>query len=81
MSIELFNNGAHKCIAFSYLVPGHGVQSNQFLIIDGDKSIVLDPGGQLTFSALTLALRDYIDPKNLTYLFASHQGGIADAVI
>lgn len=73
MSIELFNNGSHKCIAFSDLVPGHGVQSNQFLIIDDHQSMVLDPGGQLTFSALNLKLRDYIDPKQLTYLFASHQ--------
>jgi len=73
MSIELFNNGTHQCIAFSDLVQGEGVQTNQFLIIDNGQSIVLDPGGQLTFSALTLALRDYIDPTQLTYIFASHQ--------
>jgi len=73
MPTELFSNGHHKCIAFSDLVTGEGVQSNQFLIINGDTTMVLDPGGQLTFSGLTLALRDYIDPKNLTYLFASHQ--------
>jgi len=73
MSIELFNDGSHRCIAFSDLVPGHGVQSNQFLIIDQDQSVVLDPGGQLTFSALTLGLRDYIDPTQLSYIFASHQ--------
>ena len=73
MSIELFNDGSHRCIAFSDLVPGHGVQSNQFLIIDNEQSIVLDPGGQLTFSALTLGLRDYIDPTHLSYIFASHQ--------
>ena len=73
MSVELYNDGNHKCIAFSDLVPGHGVQSNQFLIIDGNQSIVLDPGGQLTFSALSMKLRDFIDTKDLTYLFASHQ--------
>ncbi len=73
MSTELFNDGSHQCIVFSDLVQGEGVQSNQFLILDNEQSIVLDPGGQLTFSALTLALRDYIDHKELTYIFASHQ--------
>jgi len=73
MPIELYNNDGHRCIAFSDLVEGEGVQSNQFLILDDDQSIILDPGGQLTFSALTLALRDFINPKHLTYIFASHQ--------
>ena len=73
MPTVLYEDESHRCIAFNDLVSGDGVQSNQFLIIDGDQSIVLDPGGQLTFSALTLAIRKFIDPKHLTYMFASHQ--------
>ncbi len=73
MSITLFEEGRHRCIAFSDLVTGDGIQSNQFLILNGEESMVLDPGGHLTFSALSLALRDYVDPKSLSYIFASHQ--------
>ncbi len=73
MPIELYNDDTHKCIAFTDLVAGHGVQSNQFLIINDEHSIVLDPGGHLSFSALTLALREFVEPKKLSYLFASHQ--------
>ena len=73
MAIELYNDGTHKCIAFADLIPGQGVQSNQFLIINDNQSMVLDPGGQLSFSALTMSLREYVDPKQLSYLFASHQ--------
>lgn len=73
MANELFNDGNHRCIEFTDLVSGDGIQSNQFLIIDGDESMVLDPGGQLTFTALTMKLREFLEPKNLNYLFASHQ--------
>ncbi len=34
--IVLFDNGHHKCLMFDSLVAGEGVQSNQFLIVDGD---------------------------------------------
>ena len=33
--IVLFDNGHHKCLMFDSLVTGEGVQSNQFLIVDG----------------------------------------------
>jgi len=33
----LFDNGTHKCISFTSLVKGEGVQANQFLIIDHDR--------------------------------------------
>lgn len=73
MAKELFNDGNHRCIAFTDLVSGDGIQSNQFLIIDGNESMVLDPGGQLTFTPLTMKLRQFLEPKLLTYIFASHQ--------
>lgn len=44
----LFDNGTHKCISFTSLVKGEGVQANQFLILDHDRAAVLDPGGDLT---------------------------------
>ncbi len=34
MTIELFNDGSHKCFSYENIVGSHGVQSNQFLVID-----------------------------------------------
>ncbi len=73
MPIELYNDGTHRCLAFSDLVVGEGVQSNQFLIIHGDHEALIDPGGDLTFTALSTEVSKHIDLKDLDYLIASHQ--------
>lgn len=44
-SYTLYDNGQHKCIVFTSLVKGEGIQANQFLIIDGDEGAIIDPGG------------------------------------
>jgi len=49
------------------------VQSNQFLIIDHDQYLLLDPGGDLTYVPLTMELSRHIPVQELTYIFASHQ--------
>ena len=75
MAIELFNNGKHVCLMFSDLADeydGESVQSNQFLIVQGDNGIVLDPGGVLTYNALYIAVSKFFPPKQLKYVFASH---------
>lgn len=69
----LFDNGVHKVLCFDQLVTGDGVQSNQFLIIDHDEHALLDPGGDLTYMPLSLAVSQHIPIKELTYVFASHQ--------
>lgn len=69
----LFDNGHHKVLCFDQLVTGDGVQSNQFLIIDGNEHALLDPGGDLTYMPLSLAVSRYIPLRDLTYVFASHQ--------
>ena len=71
--IVLFDNGTHQCLMFDDLVTGDGIQSNQFLITDGDQSLLLDPGGDLTYTPLSLELSKRINLKDLTYIFASHQ--------
>ncbi|HSC84728.1 MAG TPA: MBL fold metallo-hydrolase, partial [Pseudomonas sp.] len=71
--IVLFDNGTHKCLMFDDLVSGEGVQSNQFLIIDHDQYLLLDPGGDLTYTPLSLGLSALIPVQELTYIFASHQ--------
>ena len=69
----LFDNGSHKCISFSTLVKGEGVQANQFLIIHDKHAAVIDPGGDLTYTTLTLELMKHIRLQSLDYVIASHQ--------
>ncbi|OVZ10971.1 MBL fold metallo-hydrolase, partial [Pseudomonas aeruginosa] len=52
--IVLFDNGSHQCLCFDDLVSGEGVQSNQFLIVDNGQYLLLDPGGDLTYTPLSL---------------------------
>lgn len=69
----LFDNGEHKCICFTSLVKGEGIQANQFLIVDHKRAAVLDPGGDLTYVPLTMELNRYTKLTNLDYVMASHQ--------
>ncbi len=70
----LFDNGDHKCISFSSLVKGEdGVQANQFLIVHKGHAAVIDPGGDLTYTPLTIELSKHVKLQNLDYVIASHQ--------
>ncbi len=69
----LFERDGHQCIQFSDLVVGEGIQSNQFLIIDGKDAALIDPGGDLTFTPLTIEIGKRVKMNELKYIFASHQ--------
>ncbi len=69
----LYDDGTHKCISFTSLVKGEGVQANQFLIIDHERAAVFDPGGDLTYVPLTMELNKYTRLTNLDFVMASHQ--------
>lgn len=71
--IVLFDNGTHKCLCFDDLVSGEGVQTNQFLIVDHEQYLLLDPGGDLTYTPLSLELSKLFSLQDLDYIFASHQ--------
>lgn len=73
MSLELYDDGNHACVSFQDLVSGEAVQANQFLIFDSDHAALIDPGGELTYTRLFMALSDYMNPKHLDYVVASHQ--------
>lgn len=73
MSVELFRKGDHACVVFRDLVRGEAVQANQFLIIDDQHAALIDPGGELTYNTLYVALSNYTAVKNLDYVVASHQ--------
>ena len=73
MATVLYDDGNHKCIAFTELVQGEGVQANQFAISHGGEGMLLDPGGNLTYKHLLAEMADFFLPSHLKYVFASHQ--------
>lgn len=75
MAVELFNNGKHLCLMFDDLVNDDNsaaVQANQFLIVDNGNGALLDPGGNMTYNGLLMAMHNYFPPKRLKYILASH---------
>ncbi len=74
MPITLYDQDGHRCLMFTDLgdVGGEAVQSNQFLIVDGDTGAVIDPGGNLAYSDLYLAMTQHFPPSRLAALIASH---------
>jgi len=74
MPTVLFENADHRCVVFNDLVRGDdGVQANQFLVQDRGQSALIDPGGALLYTPLSLALSAYVQPRDLTWIVASHQ--------
>ena len=73
MTIELYNDGDHKCFSYEDIAGGHGVQSNQFLVVDDGHAALIDPGGDLTYPDLYQHLSQEIMVKDLDYVIASHQ--------
>ncbi|CAH0991819.1 hypothetical protein SIN8267_01934 [Sinobacterium norvegicum] len=69
----LYDRDGHQCVVFSNLVHGDGVQANQFLIINDKHAALIDPGGDLTYTPLTIALSGRVKIEDLDYVFASHQ--------
>ena len=71
----IFEDGSHKWIA---LVrdpnrPDYLIDTNEYLVIDNDDAILLDPGGNEIFPAVFSALSTEFDPSKIHQLFASHQ--------
>jgi flavorubredoxin len=74
MPIELFNDGEHLRLMFSHLTTdeGQAVQSNQFLLMNGNSAAILDPGGNLAYNELYMGLTQHCPPHLLGTLLASH---------
>jgi flavorubredoxin len=74
MPIELYNQRDHKCLMFTDLCHegGTAVQSNQFLIVDDNTGAIIDPGGNLAYSDLYLAVTQHFPPQQLAAILASH---------
>ncbi len=73
MAYEFFNDGTHKCIRFDDLTSENEVQTNQSLIIHGDRGVLLEPGGRQFYSKLVAEISSFIPPQRLDYIILSHQ--------
>jgi flavorubredoxin len=73
MATELYRDENHLCLAFTDLVSGSGIQANQFLIVHDGHAALIDPGGALTYTPLSMAIGKYIRIKDLDLILASHQ--------
>lgn len=69
----LFQNSGHKCFMFDDLAVGGMIQATQFVIVDGDEAMMLDPGGHKVFSSLINEIAGVVSVSKLKHIFFSHQ--------
>lgn len=69
----LFHEGNHHCLLFTGMVSGEGIESNQFVIVHDGHAALFDPGGDLTYTPLSIELSKHIRLQDLDYVVASHQ--------
>jgi len=69
----LFQNDSHLVLTFTDLVTGDGIQSNQLAIINNGHSALFDPGGDLTYMPLSMAIAKYVKVRDIDYIIATHQ--------
>ncbi len=74
-SFELYNKGNRRWVVFARdpLRPNFVIDTNQYLITQAGKGILLDPGGQEIFPAFVSALAREISLNDIVAIFASHQ--------
>ncbi|MGB0496128.1 MAG: MBL fold metallo-hydrolase, partial [Kangiellaceae bacterium] len=74
-AISLFQEGGHQWICFGRDPERDEkiIDTNQYMIMSNDQSIVLDPGGIELFSQMLTSVLKYTSLEKITALFASHQ--------
>lgn len=67
--------GKYKWIAFGRDPdkPEKIIDTNQYMIADGNRSLLMDPGGIEIFSSMLASILRHVDIEHLTDIFASHQ--------
>ncbi len=53
--------------------PSGIIDTNQYIVIDGNRALLMDPGGIEVFSAMLAAVMQLCEIDTITDLFASHQ--------
>lgn len=71
----IYEDGTHRWLAVSRDPerPNYLIDTNEYLITDGDVGLLTDPGGSEIFPAVFSAICEEFDPSKIRWLFASHQ--------
>ena len=72
----IYDDGDHKCIVFSFdneETEESFLAVNQYLIIQNNSAILIDPGSQSSYDEVFDGVSRYTDIDNLKYIFYSHQ--------
>lgn len=71
----IYENGRHRWAAITRdpEKPNYIIDTNEYLVINGNEAILTDPGGLEIFSAVFSAISTEFDPHCISRLFASHQ--------
>ncbi|WP_305909868.1 MBL fold metallo-hydrolase [Methylomarinum sp. Ch1-1] len=74
-NITLFDSAEHKFVLLNESEPGEeeGVRSNQYLVLHGEKGVLLDPGGFGVMPSVLAELVRYVDTDNINAIILSHQ--------
>ncbi|HKJ00773.1 MAG TPA: MBL fold metallo-hydrolase [bacterium] len=72
---ELFNNGTRRWIYIGRDpdLPEAVIDTNEYVVIDDGKALLLDPGGIEIFPAVTAMLTREVSLDSIEAIFASHQ--------
>ncbi len=72
---ELYNKDNHRFIWLGWDTDSSQeiIQTNQYLIINKEEGILLDPGGVHLFSKVVATTSQFIDFSNISSVFFSHQ--------
>lgn len=71
----LFSQGEHRWVMFARdpLKPEKIIDTNQYMIVNRQQAILLDPGGIEMFSSMLSSVVKVVPIEHIKYLFASHQ--------
>jgi len=74
-AISIYQKGSHQWLCFGR-DPDRDekiIDTNQYMVMNGEQSIILDPGGIELFSQMLTSVLRYTSIDQITALFASHQ--------
>jgi len=71
----IYQNGAHRWVAITRdpARPDYLIDTNEYLISDGERALLCDPGGSEIFPAVFATVSGECNPRDIVALFSSHQ--------
>lgn len=75
MKHEVLYDGGHRWVVFGRDPDKNQgiIDTNQFLVVSGERALVIEPGGTEVFAPMLVAVVEHVGIERVTDLFASHQ--------